>query len=251
MSENSNATVSETSPVTMSHKTTSDQVQIPEHVLKQLEHVMAKSSDKTVLSWGNTNNVQLQMSGVKTKLRRSGKIDAEFLRDNNINIFHYLEPHRRVVIAYQYIRGDAKKEPSMRYVRYGAVVFRPETEDDTKPRSKVLNTRFNKQGHTWTAIHRLFEKPVSCKLPFVNMYEFKKSLRKVLFEKGVEAKGKSNKKFMVGLAHENTLTLGKVPEKEQNKARNMSDTDTNTNTSTRKNKLMRNTNVDQSLKTRL
>jgi hypothetical protein len=158
--------------------------------------------------WVSNDKMQIKMPIKGYSVKHNGPIDAKFLKDNKMNILHYNEGVRRVVIVYQYRVGD-KTEPNARYVKYGATVFR-----------KTNGETFDKRGHTWTAISRLQTCPVTCKLTFTNIKQFKADIRRMLFNKnkyGVRGThhGKKMEKFVIDVGNVNELTMKTLPAPEK------------------------------------
>lgn len=159
---------------------------------------LLRTSDSSVV-WNNTDNMQLSVPVRKMKRQDNTRISSQFLKDNSINLFHYTEGIRRITIAYSYQKGNGN-QASMRYVTYGAVVFRGGKGE-----------KYNKNNHTMTAIHRLQTRPVECQLAFVNIYDFKLQLRKQLFKKGVQSVRKQTKPhFVLGYKNDNSVSVAPV-----------------------------------------
>jgi hypothetical protein len=157
-------------------------------VVAQALHKLLKDDGSAVrVTHNKKHSIKVPIKNTSVQLPHTGPIAPNFLRDNKINIFHYSEGKRKVTIAYTYIKGDEVRALSQedvkpgdqykRFVKYGATIFHDESDKTGKKEV------YNKQSHNWTAISRLLNAPVSCELNFYSAYQFKKELRKFMFDK--------------------------------------------------------------------
>lgn len=193
---------------------------------------MMTNDSRAVATMSNNDRQILKIPLKSLKIPRSGPLSIEYLKANNISIFHYeepkmlkvpdhdsvedenvrevlrryaemtrgVEPKRRVTIAYTYTKGQDKdgKETSLRYVTYGAVIFR----NDSGKREA-----YDRSAHTRTAINRLMNYGIKCELHFDNLAQFKVDLRKVVHRKGVSTHGRTSSKASFKLITEDVTNV--------------------------------------------
>jgi len=164
-----------------------------------LEHLVVSSEPKNALKMvhNNRKSIRLPINGVKTP--RKGPISVNYLRQNKIHLFHYMENNRRTIIAYQYEKGTGHQS-NKRFVKYGATIHRDEMTNGK-------HEMYDKSGHTWTAISRLMNQPVKCELSFDNILQFKYDLRRFLFKRGCYDKTATKKTFQVVIDDKTNLLL--------------------------------------------
>lgn len=187
-------------------------------------HTLVK--DDKGFDWVTSDRMQVKVPIKRQHVPKQGPISSEFIKTNRINIFHYdgltrtrevtgedgqtkeikLKPltpegNRRVTIAYKYKIDD--KDTTLRHVEYGAVVFNPDP--------KKSHESYDKSGHTRTAIDRLMNSPVTCKLHFHNIVQFKKDLRKFLFTHKTQGQKKVHGSFTVTVDNSKKLSLAPMP----------------------------------------
>lgn len=198
----------------------------PKVVAQALNQLVKDDNSAVRVTHNKKHSLKVPIKNTSVKLPHIGPIAPNFLRDNRINIFHYSEGKRQVTIAYTYVKGDQMKaltqeavlpgDKDKRYVKYGAVVFRDESEKTGKKEV------YDKNSHTWSAIARLLNAPVSCELDFCNIYQFKKKLRKFLFDKknyGV-SKRKTTKYFHFDTDNVTDVALTSTNDNENNNKNN-------------------------------
>jgi hypothetical protein len=204
---------------------------VPNTLAKAFNNMMSSDS-RTVATMTNNDRHVLKIPLKSLKIPCSGPLSIEFLKANNINIFHYeepeilkvpdhdsvedenvrevlrryaemtrgVEPKRRITIAYTYTKGKDKdgKETSLRYVTYGAVIFR----NDSRKREA-----YDRSAHTRTAINRLMNHGIKCELHFDNLAQFKVDLRKVVHRKGVSTHRRTSSKASFKLITEDVTNV--------------------------------------------
>lgn len=151
----------------------------PKAIVKALEHMLDVNQNSIVkITHNKKNSLKMPIVNTSVNVPHTGAVSPKYLLDNKICIFQYDEGRRRVTIAYQYVKGDQKNisEKDKRFIKYGATIFNDQSNN-------LKKDVYNKNDHTWTAIRRLLNAPVECELNFYNIRQFKKDLRKFLFDK--------------------------------------------------------------------
>jgi hypothetical protein len=169
-------------------------VAIPrDELVHQLQNLLKEKGHDPAFTWVSEDKMQLKIPIKHHAFKNKDPIDSEYLSNNNINIYHYDEGVRQVVIACQFQvekenssknKTKQKDNPFARTVLYGATIYKKDKPDES----------YDKLAHTHTAISRLQTCPVECgKLDFYTTEQFKTKLRKILFTKGVVSKGVASK----------------------------------------------------------
>lgn len=197
----------------MSTSKTKEQPLVASNLINISPKVFANALQKVVteestvnIRHNKKNTIKIPIANTSVKLPHSGPVPQSFLFKTGINIFQYVEGKRRVTIAYTYVKGDQTKteEKANRFVTYGAVIFRNDAEGEV----------YCKNDHTWTAIRRLMNAPVSCTMQYYNIVKFKKDLRKFLFNKkkyGVSQR-KYTEHFHIGTDNITNVTVAPTKE---------------------------------------